>query len=88
MQLMIDLGAGTLITMSATPYNGILDPIYLRLENPDGILRQTSDSSMLLEALLDIGTSRSSLSLGCKVVNLLLDYVLSRGHCNRNQSSV
>jgi hypothetical protein len=46
---------GTLITMSATPYNGILDPIYLRLENPDGILRQTSDSSMLLEALLDIG---------------------------------
>jgi hypothetical protein len=43
--------------MSATPYNGILDPIYLRLENPDGILRQTSDSSMLLEALLDIGKS-------------------------------
>ncbi|KAG7571526.1 hypothetical protein FFLO_00542 [Filobasidium floriforme] len=45
---------GTLITMSATPYAGILDPIYLRLENPDGILRKTSDSSMLLEALLDI----------------------------------
>ena len=46
--------------MSATPYNGVLDPIYLRLENPDGILRQTSDSSMLLEALLDIGKSMRS----------------------------
>ena len=48
--------------MSATPYNGVLDPIYLRLENPDGILRQTSDSSMLLEALLDIGKPTTELS--------------------------
>lgn len=65
---MLDFAAGTLITMSATPYNGILDPIYLRLENPDGILRQTSDSSMLLEALLDIGKSLKSSSLLASVI--------------------
>lgn len=46
---------GTLITMSAHPYRGMLDPIYLRLENQNGILRRTSDSSMLLQALLDVG---------------------------------
>jgi hypothetical protein len=56
---------GTLITMSATPYAGILDPIYLRLENPDGILRKTSDSSMLLEALLDIGKPFKHRTLLC-----------------------
>ena len=44
--------------MSASPYSGILDPIYMRLEKPDGILRRTADSSMLLEALLDIGEPR------------------------------
>lgn len=41
--------------MSASPYCGILDPIYLRLENKNGLLRRTCDASMLLEALLDVG---------------------------------
>lgn len=50
---------GTLITMSASPYSGILDPIYLRLENKNGLLRRTCDASMLMEALLDVGQSRS-----------------------------
>lgn len=54
---------GTLITMSASPYSGILDPIYMRLEKPDGILRRTADSSMLLEALLDIGEYHRPLRL-------------------------
>ncbi|KAJ9107443.1 hypothetical protein QFC21_000896 [Naganishia friedmannii] len=45
---------GTLITMSASPYSGILDPIYLRLENKNGLLRRTCDASMLMEALLDV----------------------------------
>jgi hypothetical protein len=41
--------------MSASPYSGILDPIYLRLENKNGLLRRTCDASMLMEALLDVG---------------------------------
>ena len=49
--------------MSASPYSGILDPIYMRLEKPDGILRRTADSSMLLEALLDIGEPRHGVNL-------------------------
>lgn len=49
--------------MSASPYSGILDPIYMRLEKPDGILRRTADSSMLLEALLDIGEYHRPLRL-------------------------
>lgn len=48
---------GTIITMSASPYSGILDPIYLRLENKNGLLRRTCDASMLMEALLDVGKS-------------------------------
>lgn len=40
--------------MSASPYSGVLDPIYMRLESPEGLLRRTGDSSMLLEALLDV----------------------------------
>ena len=46
---------GTIITMSASAYSGILDPIYLRLENKNGLLRRTCDASMLMEALLDVG---------------------------------
>lgn len=45
---------GTLITMSASPCAGVLDPIYLRLDQEDGLLRRTCDASMLLEALLDV----------------------------------
>ncbi len=46
---------GTMLSMSASPYSGILNPIYMRLENVDGLLRRTCDVSMLLEAVLDVG---------------------------------
>lgn len=46
---------GTVITMSNSECPGlVLDPIYLRLDQEDGLLRRNPEGSMLLQALLDV----------------------------------
>lgn len=64
--------------MSASPYSGILDPIYLRLENKNGLLRRTCDASMLMEALLDVG----EFPLGHSQYDQDLAFSRSRGYRN------
>lgn len=58
---MINLTAvtiGTLIAIHATPGNGLFDPVALRLRQRDTLLRNSSDTSMLLHSIMDLGEPR------------------------------
>ena len=46
--------AGTVITLTRREMKEVLSPIYERLEDEQSLLRQSGDSSMLAQALLDV----------------------------------
>lgn len=50
------LNPGVLITVAQYPCSSILAPIYNRLEDSESLLRRSADASMLMQALVDVGT--------------------------------
>lgn len=50
---------GTVISISKTPIQEVLEPIYERLEDEHSLLRRSGDPSMLIHALLDVAVDLS-----------------------------